>query len=139
MAVGIAEPGRAERIVRENLLDSRTFGARYGIRSLSKLEQMYQVVPSGNPSCWLGPVWGLSNYLAFEAMIRYGYEDEAKALAERTIELFGKDIEECGDMHEYYDPDTGAPIFNQGFQSWNFLVINMISWLKTGSFIRVFK
>ena len=137
MWAGIASPERAERIVKENLMDQRTFGARYGIRSLSKLEQMYQVIPSGNPSCWLGPVWGLSNYMAFEAMLRYGFETEAKELAEKTVELFGKDIEECGDMHEYYEPDTGAPVFNQGFQSWNFLVINMIAWLNGKEYIRL--
>lgn len=134
---GIVTQERAERIVRENLLDARTFCAKYGIRSLSKLEQMYQVVPSGNPSCWLGPVWVLSNYLAFEGMLRYGFVNEARELAEKTVELLGMDIETCGDMHEYYDPDSGEPIFNQGFQSWNFLVINMIAWLKNGTCISV--
>ena len=58
-------------------------------------------------------------------------------MAEKTVDLLGSDIEACGDMHEYYDPDTGAPIFNQGFQSWNFLVINMISWLRNGTYISV--
>ena len=134
----IAPAERVERMIKENLSDPRTFDAKYGIRSLSKLEQMYQIVPSGNPSCWLGPVWGLSNYLAFEGMLRYDYTNEAEKLAEKTVELFGKDIEACGDMHEYYDPDTGAPIFNQGFQSWNFLVINMISWLKTGNYLQIY-
>ena len=98
---------------------------------------MYQVIPSGNPSCWLGPVWILSNYLAFEGMLRYGFVNEARELAEKTITLLGQDIENCGDFHEYYDPDTGAPIFNKGFQSWNFLVINMIAWLKEKNHIRV--
>lgn len=137
MWAGITTKERAERIVKENLLDTRTFCAKYGIRSLAKTEQMYQVIPSGNPSCWLGPAWILSNYLAFEGMLRYGFEDEAIKLAKKTIELLGKDLEECGDFHEYYDPDTGAPIFNQGFQSWNFLVINMIAYLKGKKHITV--
>ena len=132
---GIATPERAARVVKENLLDERTFSAKYGIRSLSKLEQMYQVIPSGNPSCWLGPVWILSNYMAFVGMINYGFTDEAKDMANKTIELLAKDISQCGDMHEYYEPDSGAPVFNQGFQSWNFLVINMISWLETGKML----
>lgn len=126
----IAPPERAARVIKENILDERTFSAKYGVRSLSKLEQMYQVIPSGNPSCWLGPVWILSNYMAFEGMRKYGYTAEAKDMAEKTIDLLAKDIAECGDMHEYYDPDSGEPVFNKGFQSWNFLVINMISWLE---------
>ena len=80
----------------------------------------------------------MSNYLAFEGLLKYGFENEARELAQKTIELLGGDIEACGDMHEYYDPDTGAPIYNQGFQSWNFLVINMIAWLKTGKHMYVF-
>ena len=91
---------------------------------------MYAVVPSGNPSCWLGPVWGISNYLVFCGLVKYGYEDEAHILAEKTVELFERDISSCGEMHEYYDPETGKPIINPGFQNWNLLSINMKSWLE---------
>ena len=54
---------------------------------------------------------------------------EAKELAEKTIIMFGKDILECGEMHEYYDPETGVGINMPGFQSWNLLVLNMIEWI----------
>ena len=33
-------------------------------------------------------------------------------------------------LHEYYNPETGEPIMNKGFQNWNFLVLNMIAWLE---------
>ena len=33
-------------------------------------------------------------------------------------------------MHEYYDPDTGVGVHNQGFQSWNLLVNNMLAYLE---------
>lgn len=42
-----------------------------------------------------------------EGLLNYGYEDEAKILAEKLITLFGKDIKKCGQMHEYYDGETG--------------------------------
>ena len=111
-------------------MNENTLCAKFGIRSLSKLEQMYLVVKSGNPSCWLGPVWGIVNYIAFKSLVKYGYEKEAKELAEKIITLFGKDIETCGEMHEYYDPDTGAGVNNQGFQSWNMLANNIIAWYE---------
>lgn len=123
---GIATQGQAERMVKEHYLNPATFYAPYGVRTLSKMEKMYKVETSCNPSCWLGPVWGISNYMVFEGLAKYGYEQEANDLAEKTIRLFGQDIQKCGEMHEYYDPETGEGISNQGFQSWNFLVLNMI-------------
>ena len=130
MWAGIATPEEAERMVRENMLNERTFWARYGVRSLSKCEKMYKVWQSGNPSCWIGPIWGNANYMCFKALLDYGYIDEARTLAERTVELFGKGLEEHGDMHEYYHPDTGEGVHNISFQSWNLLVNNMLAWLE---------
>lgn len=127
---GIATQTQAERMVRENLLDERAFRAAYGVRTLAKYEKMYRVAPTNNPSCWLGPVWGISNYMVFRGLIRYGYEDLAAELAEKTIAMLGADIRACGEMHEYYDGDTGEPVINPGFQNWNLLAINMGAWLR---------
>jgi putative isomerase len=122
----IATPEQAKRMVNENYKDARTFNAAYGVRTLSKLEKMYSVRASNNPSNWLGPIWGISNYMVYRGLIKYGYNDEAKKLAAKTIKLFGNDFNESGALHEYYEPDTGKPIMNKGFQNWNYLVLNMI-------------
>ena len=127
---GIATKEQAKRMVEEHYLNKKTFYAKYGVRSLSRAEKMYRVVKSGNPSCWLGPIWGNVNYMVFQGLLRYGYIELARELAEKTITLFGQDIAECGDMHEYYDPDSGEPINNKGFQSWNLLAYNMCQWLR---------
>ncbi|MBR0443175.1 MAG: glycoside hydrolase family 37 [Clostridia bacterium] len=126
---GIATPERARRVIEENMLNPDTFCGKYGIRSLSKLEKMFANWPSGNPSCWLGPMWGVANYLCFRSLLNYGYEQEARALAHAILTVYGQDIEQCGEMHEYYHCDTGEPINGQGFQSWNLLVNNMIAYL----------
>lgn len=125
---GIATAEEAKRMVAENYQNSATFYAPFGVRTLSQAEQMYQIVGSGNPSCWLGPIWGISNYMVFEALVRYGYEEEALELANKTITMFGRDIAQSGQMHEYYHPDTGEGVYNAGFQSWNLLCGNMIRW-----------
>lgn len=52
--------------------------------------------------------------------------------------LFGRDLEQTGAMHEYYDPSTGQPMLNPGFQNWNLLVLNMIAWLEGREFIQEF-
>lgn len=129
MWAGIAKKEQAERMVNEHLKDNNSFDAEFGVRTLSKYEKMYVIKKSGNPSCWLGPIWGISNYMVFSGLVKYGFSEEAKRLAEKTITLFGRDIENQGCMSEYYHPDTGESINNPGFQNWNLLVLNMIAWL----------
>jgi len=90
---------------------------------------MYSLIKSGNPSCWLGPVWGISNYMTWKGLVNYGYNKEARELAIKTVNLFGKDLSKNGKLHEYYNPDTGEGINNLGFQDWNYLVLNMVAWL----------
>ncbi|MEI6562956.1 MAG: trehalase family glycosidase [bacterium] len=130
MWAGIATPEQAERMVREHYRDPRTFNAPYGVRTLSRMEKMYNLRASGNPSSWLGPIWGISNYMVFRGLIRYGFVEEARELAGKTIALFGSDLEKSGALHEYYQPENGAPLLNIGFQNWNYLVLNMIAWLN---------
>jgi glycogen debranching enzyme len=129
MWAGIATPEQAKRMVAENYKDTRTFNAKYGVRTLSKLEKMYSLKASSNPSNWWGPIWGISNYMTYRGLLKYGYKKEATELAYKTITLFGDDFKKEGALHEYYDPDSGAPIMNKGFQNWNYLVLNMIDQL----------
>ncbi len=130
MWAGIATEEQAKRMVKEHYKNKKTFCAPYGVRTLSKIEKMYAIVNSSNPSCWLGPIWGIANYMTFEGLVKYGYLKEAKELAVKSIKLFGKDVEKHGCFHEYYDPESGVGMRNPGFQSWNMLVYNMVEWLE---------
>lgn len=125
---GFASAEQAERMV-ERLRDPRTFQANYGVRTLSRLEKMYNLRASNNPSNWLGPIWGISNYLVFRGLQKYGFEQDARELAEKSVRLFGQDLELNGSLHEFYNPDSGEAIMTTGFQNWNFLALNMIAYL----------
>ncbi|CAH0123785.1 Glucosidase YgjK [Microbacterium sp. Bi98] len=126
---GFVSQEQAERMV-ARLRDERTFSANFGVRTLSRLEKMYDLRATNNPSNWLGPIWGISNYLVFRGLVKYGYVDDARLLAEKTVALFGRDLETSGVLHEYYNPDNGEPIVTKGFQNWNFLVLTMIGYLQ---------
>jgi Glycosyl hydrolase family 63 C-terminal domain len=130
MWASIATPAQAERMVKEHWADTRTFNSPSGIRTLSKMEKMYSLRASANPSNWRGPVWGISNYMVFKGLANYGFTSQAKEMATKTITLFGKDFEKNGALHEYYEPETGEPLLNKGFQNWNYLVLNMTAWLE---------
>jgi len=134
---GIATPEQADAVLK-HYNNKKTFNAPYGIRTLSKMEKMYNLKASGNPSNWQGPVWGISNYLTWKGFVNYGLDKEAKELAAKTVILFGKDLEKTGTMHEYYNPENGEPILHPGFQNWNYLVLNMIAWLEGKEMISEF-
>jgi hypothetical protein len=130
MWAGIATKEQAVRMVKENLMDERTFWSPYGVRTLSRLEKMYSMRKQSNPSNWWGPIWGISNYMVFRGLVKYGMNKEARELANRHIHLFGKDLKENGSLHEYYVPETGRPVMNAGFLNWNLLVLNMMDWME---------
>jgi hypothetical protein len=135
---GIATPEQARRMVEEHLKNPKTLGSPYGIRTLSKMEKMYGLYASSNPSNWNGPVWGISNYIVFKGLVKYGFTNEAKEMARKTIALFGHDYAANDALHEYYNPDTGEPIMNKGFQNWNYLVMNMIAWMEARQVVEEF-
>ena len=99
---------------------------------------MYCVKATGNPSCWLGPIWGIANYMVFKGLVKYGFLDEAKELGQKTVKLFEDDISKSGELHEYYDPESGEPIMNPGFQNWNLLSINIKAWLDGENVVEEF-
>jgi len=126
---GIATPEEAKIIVKNHYLNTSSFNAPAGVRTLSPQEKMYNLRASGNPSSWQGPIWINVNYLVFKGLVKYGFTEEAKELAEKTIVLLGRDYERFGALHEYYLPENGEPVLNKGFQNWNLLVLNMAAWL----------
>ncbi|WP_158822826.1 trehalase family glycosidase [Granulicella sp. S156] len=110
----------------EHLRNQNTLGAKYGVRTLSRAERMYSVERSGNPSNWLGPIWIISNYLAWKGLVNYKCTVDAAKLASSTVALLAKDLETSGSLNEYYHPDTGAALSHKGFMDWNLLVLEMI-------------
>ena len=126
MLAGFAAKEEAESLV-SWYHRKEAFGSAYGITTLDRRERMFRIAATNNPSDWLGPIWVVANYCVFEGMKRYGYLEEAKDLADKTIGLLSTDLEKTGCLHEYYDPDSGAPVMNGGFLNWNLLALNMAS------------
>ena len=129
MYAGLATDEQAAELVK-HMQDESTFCAEHGIRSLSGDEKMYNLEVTNNPSNWLGPIWLIVQYLCFQSLNRYGYKEEAKSLCAKTVDLLVDDIIRTGTMHEYYVPETGAPIMNSGFLNWNMLALNMADELE---------
>lgn len=124
MFAGFATEEQAEALAR-HYHDNNTFYSEFGITTLAQDEKMFNLEPTNNPSNWLGPVWLVSNYAVFSALLRYGYRREAEEICEHSLRLLGMDLEKTGCLHEYYDPFTGEPVMNGGFINWNILALTM--------------
>ena len=129
---GIAEPERAKRMIEKYVLAPEHFRSPWGIRSLSKSSEYYNNGRWGNPprfgdwhrltnSNWQGPVWVPINWFTFHGLLRYGYTDEARKLADDTVELIYNSIKTLGFMRENFHAETGEPLYADNFASWNIL------------------
>ena len=88
---------QAAAVVERYLLNEDHFRSEFGVRTLSRSSDYYNNARRGNPprdgnyeqltgSNWQGPVWVLSNYQVFHALIHYGYLQEAEELADKMHE-----------------------------------------------------
>lgn len=114
----------------KHIFDPETFASPYGITTLAKDEKMFNLSATNNPSNWLGPVWTVANYAVFRGLMNYGYREEAETICSDTLCLLGRDLEQTGVLHEYYNPIDGQPVMNGGFINWNILALNMADELR---------
>jgi putative isomerase len=114
------------------VLNPEEFLSPYGIRSMAMTEPYYNNAPTGNPSNWNGPVWGLSTFLTAYGLARYGFRDEALEIAGRLIDVYAGDLRKNGLIHEYYNADTGEPVIKAGFLSWNILATRVCEDIRSG-------
>lgn len=106
----VAPEARARRMVEGHLLNSTSFWPEGGtpIPSTSMDSTWY------NPeNYWLGPVWVNTNWMVLHGLRDYGYQDSARTIADRTLEL----ISNSG-FREYFQPKTGEGFGTNSF-SWS--------------------
>ena len=83
MLAGIATPEQASRMVEEHLLNPREFWGQYVIPTISRMDPAFQ-----DQYYWRGDIWGPTNYLVYEGLDRYGYDEVALQFAEKSYQLF---------------------------------------------------
>lgn len=120
---GIAPMEQGRAMIAKYLTNPEHMWTRFGIRSLSKQDPVYNNINMIKPySNWQGPVWPIANYMYMHALLNYGFVAEARVLSRAICDLVTRDIESSSGMHENYSAEDGKPLAAPDFVSWNLLV-----------------
>ena len=119
---GVAPKDRARRLIREHLLNPKEFWLLYPVAGYAKTEPDYYQGSRGGECNWRGSTWIPTNYLIFHGLLRYGYKDIAKTLADRTFHLA---LDENPVTREYYNAETGGGNGLNPFWGWSTLAYVM--------------
>jgi hypothetical protein len=119
---GAATPERAKRIVHEHLLNEKEFWLSYPVASYAKTEPDYY--QGSHHECnWRGPTWAPTNYMIFQGLRRYGFDDSARELAARLLDMA---LVKNPVLREYYNAETGEGLGQTRFWGFTGLYYGML-------------
>lgn len=125
---GVATDERARRTVRENLLDPEKFWGEYAVPSISRDDAEYCANGLDAPhasasytyylgwnqenSCeqWRGAVWPPMNATVYDGLKRYGLDQAAGELAQKSTDMWLDTWDRNKQFPEYFDPEPGQVI-----------------------------
>jgi glycogen debranching enzyme len=111
LVAGIAPADRAERML-DTLVNTKKFWGRFVLPSISRDDPAFN-----DQQYWRGTIWPPTNYLVYQGLKRYHFDEVAAALAERSVELFLGSWRRDRVCRENYDSRTGEG-GGQKYQSW---------------------
>ncbi len=115
--LNIVPQDRAQRLVKEHLLNPDEFWLTYPVATWAKDEPGYYQERKGKECTWMGATWIPTNYMIFHGLRNQGFCAEAKELAEKTFSLvLGEST-----TREYYNGETGAGQGLSPFWGWSSL------------------
>jgi len=95
---------RAERLI-TTLTDTTKFWRKYGVPTLSAQDPWYS--PYVDYCCkWNGPVWLLWDYMVYDGLKLYGYNDLSHQLASKMIDCVTVQLSKNHNYWESYSPDN---------------------------------
>ena len=86
LLAGIATPEQAQRMIKEHLLNPQEFWGTYVAPSIARNDPAFQ-----GQFYVRGNIWPMLNYLLYEGISRYGFDQVALEFAEKNYNLFMND------------------------------------------------
>ncbi len=99
-----APKDRAARLI-QTLTDTTKFWRKYGVPTLSAQDPWYS--PNVDYCCkWNGPVWMLWDYMVYDGLRRYGYQELAHELAGKMVSSVTLQLSKNHNYWESYSADN---------------------------------
>jgi len=86
MFAGIATPEQAERMIKEHLLNPQEFWGKYVAPTIARNDPTFP-----DQFYWRGDIWGPTNYILYQGINRYRFDDVALEYAQKNYDLFMDD------------------------------------------------
>jgi neutral trehalase len=102
MLASIPTAQQATRMVREHLTNPAEFWGPWVIPSIARKDSAFK-----DQNYWRGRIWGPMNYLVYLGLLNYELPEVRKDLARKSLELFLKEWQANGHVHENYNAMTG--------------------------------
>lgn len=111
LAAGVPTPEQARRMM-ETLTDPAWFWGDFVLPTISRNDPLFP-----EQQYWRGTIWPPMNYLVYQGVKRYAFDETAGELARRSVALFLRSWEDYQLCRENYDSRTGEG-GGQRYQSW---------------------
>ena len=111
LAAGIPRADQAHRML-QTLTDPDWFWGEYVLPTISRNDPLFH-----EQQYWRGTIWPPMNYLVYQGLKRYAFDEVAGELARRSVALFLRSWREYQLCRENYDSRTGEG-GGQRYQSW---------------------
>nr|NQU93422.1 hypothetical protein [Bacteroidota bacterium] len=109
MWAGVADTLHAFMLMK-SLKNPEEFWRKFGIPTLSAKDDYYNPI-----GYWNGPIWVQWQYLIFRGLLDYGYEKEAKELADKVLDNIAYHLEKDHVFWEFYSADDNQAGWNQTY------------------------
>ena len=120
LLAGVPDADRAERMIRDHLLNPAEFWGDYVLPSTTRDDPSFP-----RQRYWKGAIWPPLNFLTYLGLRRAGAYDVASELSRRSLDMFVSEWRRKGYVSENYSSITGAGdderLSSDPFHSWGAL------------------
>src|SRR5579859_273576 len=123
------DPAKIKQVIEQHLLNPKEFNGPFPVPTVAYDDPRYyhQKPPFQNEAggLWRGNIWMPETWIIVKGLFKYGYEDEAKSMAARLLNMMSNQSASVGQYQqfahspaEWYDSRTGLGQNNRAF-SWS--------------------
>ena len=112
----IPDETRAQ-LLRRRLLNPKEFWGEYVLPSISRDDPAFTDPANATKQHWRGTIWPPTNYLVYQGLKAYGFDNEASEFARKSVRLFLRAWTNFQICPENFHPLTGEAA-GQRHQSW---------------------